>query len=230
MYNSNGNNGNNASSNNNSSSSNNNNNENNINVSTLSYQNAPLRKKNSIMDTVIYPGNIMGDFHKEYNHKRYYKYNTVKRLLRTTKKNPFTRQTLKRNNVTYYKVVDTLLSISFSINYTSGARDTFFYHGKEIYVDPNISEEEIEELAENAFNKQFDDNYDDLSFEIEPLPEENEIHVTVYVSGVDDSNNENNNQNGGKRKRSRRSSRSRSPVKKTRRNMRTRRYRKKGSK
>ena len=218
----------NSNANSNNGSSNNNNNENNINVSTLSYQNAPLRKKNSIMDTVIYPGNIMGDFHKEYNHKRYYKYNTVKSLLRTTKKNPFTRQTLKRNNVTYYKVVDTLLTISFSINYTSGARDTFFYHGKAIYVDPNISEEEIEELAEDAFNKQFDDNYDDLSFEIEPLPEKNQIHVTVYVSGVDDSNNENNNQDGGKRKR--KSSRKRSSVKKTRRNIRTRRYRKKGSK
>lgn len=210
----------NSNANNNDNNASNNNNENNINVSTLSYQSAPLWKKNIIMDSVINPGNIMGDFHKEYNHKRYYKYNTVKSLLRTTKKNPFTRQPLKSNNVVYYKVVDTLLSISFSINYTSGARNGLFYHGKDIYVDPNISEEEIEELAENALNKEFDESYDDLRFEIEPSPEENVIYVTVYVSGVDDSNN----QNGGKR------NRRRSRVKKTRRNMRTRRHRKKGGK
>ena len=64
----------------------------------------PKNAKNTITEDDITEGNTMANFHGEFNAKRYYKKSTVNHLLNEhSPKNPYTRQALAYENVTYYK-------------------------------------------------------------------------------------------------------------------------------
>ncbi len=73
-------------------------------MGNLPFRIIPKNAKNTITDDDITEGNIMANFHGEFNAKRYYKKRTIKQLLNgNSPKNPYTRQILFPENVTYYK-------------------------------------------------------------------------------------------------------------------------------
>ena len=83
---------------------NNRNSNNNSNNSDLPTKNIAANAENAIMYNTISNGNIMANFHDEFQRGRYYKKANVQRLLTTRNPvNPHTRAPLKKANITYYK-------------------------------------------------------------------------------------------------------------------------------
>ena len=71
--------------------------------SNLPAKNIAANAENAIMYDTINHGNIMANFHDEFQRGRYYKKANVQRLLTARNPvNPHTREPLKRGNITYY--------------------------------------------------------------------------------------------------------------------------------
>ena len=71
--------------------------------SNLPTKNIAANAENAIMYDTINHGNIMANFHDEFQRGRYYKKANVQRLLTARNPvNPHTREPLKRANITYY--------------------------------------------------------------------------------------------------------------------------------